>query len=517
MKRAHKRLLFLLYGTIGFAACFGQAPYVKLPGNVNHPGLKGQAPYISLDGNSLLFVSNYSEDQSLNIFYTLKGEGGWKDPVALPRHLNQKLNLPKGFGISPDGKQVFISNTRSNGLGGYDIYSSDLRGASWTELQNLGMAINSSLHEASASLSIDGSTLYFMRCASLTETKADGCKIFMAKRNAANVWETAVALPPHINTGNSQMPRILGDNETLVFSSALFGGKGGMEWLLTRFDGQTWSKPVLLEFANTPGDDVYGSATAVGRYWLCDRPIKNGTEMAEVLFPADVKPKATLRIEGRVSGVADLASPFVYATNMGAAVVHRTRPAKDGTFRLYLPEGSRYDVSVEPEQDNYTFFSTQFDLTANRIPIMERVEAKLQAVVPGTELELKGLVLDPDGHLSLRQSREEFRRLERMLKGNRDKKFVLDVELTGYRKDSLNTDADLTETESDTLRLMARDSTDSVVVKTYYHNDRTVQQGLQVVNQLLSKGIPADQMMLRHRALPGEARPARTRFKLIIP
>lgn len=517
MKRAHKRLLFLLCGTIFFATGFSQAPYVKLPGNVNHPGLKGQAPYISLDGNSLLFVSNYSEDQSLNIFYTTKGDGGWKDPVPLPRNLNQKLNFAKGFSISPDGKQVLISNTRSSGFGGYDLYSSDLRGTTWTELQNLGAAINSNLHEAGASLAIDGNTLYFMRCTKLDGSKGEGCKILVAKRKVGNLWEAATELPAFINTGNSQMPRILGDSETLIFSSALFGGKGGMEWLLSRFNGQTWSKPVLLDFANTAGDDVYGSATAVGRYWLCDRAVKNGTEMAEVLFPAELKPKATLRVEGRVSGVADTATPFVYATNLSTPAVYRTRPAKDGTFRLYLPEGGQYDVSVEPEQDNYTFFSTQFDLTQNRIPIMERVEAKLQAVGPGTELELNGIVLDAEAHLSLKQSREEFRRLERLLKGNRDKKFVLEVELTGYRKDSVNTDADLTEIESDTLRLMARDSTDSVIVKTYYHNDRTVQQGLQVLNQLLSKGIPADQITLRNRALPGEVRPARTRFKLITP
>jgi hypothetical protein len=460
-------------------------------------------------------MSTYSEDQSLTIFYTAKGEGGWKDPVALPRHLNQKLNYAKGFGISADGKQVFVTNTRSSGFGGYDLYLSDLRGSTWTELQNLGQSVNSNLHEACPSLSMDGSTLFFMRCAKMDDSKAEGCKLMMAKRRAGNLWEPPVELPAFINTGNSQTPRILGDSETLIFSSALFGGKGGMEWLRTRFDGVAWSKPVLLEFANTPGDDQFGSATALGRYWLCDRAIKGGTEMAEILFPADLKPKATMRIEGRVTGIPDLSAPFVYATNLGAPQVYRTRPAKDGTFRLYLPEGNWYDVSVEPDQDGYTFFSTQYDLTQKKIPVMERLEAKIGPVVGGTELELKGLVLDADAHVSIKQSREEFRRLERLLKGNRDKKFVLDVELTGYRKDTLATDPDLTELESDTLRLMAHDSTDSIVVKNYYHNDRSVQQGLQVLNQLLSKGIPSDQLTLRHRALPADVRPARTRFRLL--
>jgi hypothetical protein len=515
MKASSKRLLSLVGGTLFCALTLAQSPYVKLPGNVNHPGLKGHSPYISLDGNSLLFVSNYSEDQTLNIFYTTKGESGWKDPVALPRHLNQKLNFPKGFAISPDGRQVFITNNRSSGFGGYDLYSSELRGTTWTELQNLGLGVNSNLHESSPTLSLDGSTLYFMRCTKMDNNTAEGCKLFMAKRKAGNLWDTPVELPPFINTGNSQTPRILGDSETLIFSSALFGGKGGMEWLRTRFDGRVWSPPVLLDFANTPGDDQYGSASAVGRYWLCDRPVKSGTEMAEILFPPDAKPKATMRIEGRVTGVADLSAPFVYATNLETGQVIRVRPTKDGTFRLYLPEGSRYDVSVEPDQDSGTFFSTQYDLTQGKIPIMERLEAAIGQVAPGMQLPLNGIVLDAESHVSVKQSREEFRRLERLLKGNRDRKFVLDVELTGYRRDSLATDGDLTEVEYDSLRLMARDSTDSIVVKTYYHNDRTVQQGLEVLNQLLSKGIPADQIMLRHRALPGTTRPGRTRFRLL--
>lgn len=512
MKHANKRLILLLIGTIFCVAGFSQSAYVKLPANINHPGLRGRAPYIGLEGTALLFISNYSEDGTPSIFYTSKGAEGWKDPQALPRHLNQKLNFANGHGLSPDGKQVFISNNRSSGFGGYDLYVSDLRGTTWAELQNLGMAVNSKLNEACPSLTLDGNTLFFMRCAQIDAAtgKADGCKLLMAKRRTADFWETAVELPAFINTGNSQTPRILGDSETLIFSSPLFGGKGGMEWLLTRYDGKNWSPPVLLDFANTAGDDQYGSATALGRYWLCDRAVKGGTEMAELLFPPTLKPKATLRVEGRTSGMPEGSTPYVYATNLGSPLVYRTRPAKDGTFRLFLPEGALYDVSVEPEQDNYTFFSTQYDLTPQRIPMVERIDARLDPVATGVELELRGIVLDAAGHVSPTQSREEFRRLERLLKSNRDKKFVLDVQLTGFRKDSVATDPDLTEIDS-----VRTPDSGSTQLKVYFHNDRSVEQGLQVLNLLLGRGIPADQLKLQTSALPGEAKPARSRFKLV--
>jgi hypothetical protein len=513
MKLLSKRLISLLSGMFICAAGIGQLSYVKLPANVNHPGLKGRAPLIGLEGNALLFLSNYSDDGSPNLFYSSKGTTGWKDPVALPRHLNQKLNFTPGFGLSPDGKQVFVSNNRSSGFGGYDLYVSDLRGATWAELQNVGMAINSKLNEACPSLTLDGNTLFFMRCAQIDAAsgKADGCKLFMAKRRTADLWETAVELPAFINTGNSQTPRILGDSETLIFSSALFGGKGGMEWLLTRFDGKNWSPPILLDFANTEGDDQYGSATALGRYWLCDRAVKGGTEMAEILFPPSLKPKATLRVEGRVEGVSNGSPPYVYATNLAAPQVYRTRPAADGTFRLFLPEGARYDVSVEPLLDSYTFFSTQYDLTTGKMPILERIEARLLPVATGVELDLKGIALDAAGQVSPQLSREEFRRLERLLKGNRDKKFVLDVELYGYRRDSVASDPDLTEVATDTAHVVPAGSNP----QTFYHNDRSVEQGLEVINLLLARGISGDQVKLRARAVPGEARPARTRFRLI--
>jgi hypothetical protein len=495
-------------------ALSAQQAYLPLPANINHPGLKGYAPFISLDGQSLLFLSRYAEDQRITIFYSARGETGWRDPAALPRHINHNLNFTPGFALTADGRQVYVSNARAAGLGGYDLYFSDLRGSVWSELQNAGAGVNTALHEAAPSFSADGNTMYFMRCNQMDATRASGCSLFVARKRNTGAWDAAVALPAVINTGNSQMPRIMGDGETLIFSSNQFGGKGGMEFLLSRYDGKTWSTPVLLDFVNTAGDDLFASATALGRYLLCDRPARSGTEMAEVLFPPDLKPKGVMRLDGQVAGPEDLTSPFVYAASLTGEPVYRTRPRSDGTFRLFLPEGRRYDVSVEPLPDAHTFFSAHYDLSRGKFPQIERVQAVLGPVQSQTTVELNGLVSDEAGQVSLDYSREELRRLERLLKANPAMRFTLEVELTGYREDSVNTDPELTEVRLDTLRRQTAAATDTLVVRPTYHNDTAAQQGLHVLNHLLGRGVPAARLQLVHRARPGPERPAQTRFRL---
>jgi hypothetical protein len=488
---------------------------------INHPSINVSSPYMSLEGNSMLFVSDNAEDNVLTLFYSAKPDGvNWKEPVALPKTLNGRLNFLRGFSLSPDGRQVYISTTKGGGLGGYDIYVADMKGAFWTDPTNVGQPVNSTENEACASVTTDGTTMYFMRCTKMDANSASGCRIMMATRKPNDVrWQPPVELPATINTGNSQAPRIMGDSESLIFSSDKMGGKGKMDLFITKKSGNTWSKPVPLDFVNTPEDDEYVSANSLGRYLVKDSPTKTATEIVEVLFPTELKPHAVMKIEGRVQGPPNLASPYVNLIDAKSQQrLLTTRPTKDGAFTLYLIEGNIYNVIIDPEEDNYIFFSHSYDLTKDKISTLEKLDAVLKPVAAGDAIDLDGVQFKLNSFEMADASKTELRKVVRLMNGAPSLKFNVEVSLYGYRKDSVQSDPDLTEVISDSVKYtITTDSTtrDSVAVKYTYHNDRTQHEALEVVNYLIEQGVPANRVMPASKVFDAVPEERKTKVRLI--
>jgi hypothetical protein len=569
------KLLYPVLLLLAISHCFGQAKLRKLPATINHPAINVSAPYISLDGNSLIFVSDNSDENQLTLFYTTKKDAvNWKDPVMMPKTVNNRLTFLRGFALSPDGKTMYLSSLKSGGLGGFDILVSQLRGAFWAEPVNLGLPINSIGQEACPSIAPDESALYFMRCEKMDQKSASACKLLVSKKSRLGKWEEPVELPDYINTGNSQSPRILGDGETLIFSSdQLPQNKGGMDLYLTRLEEGSWTKPVPLAFANTPKDDQYVSASSLGRYLLKDQPGPRTSEIVELLFPSELKPKATVKIEGVVAGLENPSSPYIAVFDQkDQKRVYNGRPEKDGTFTFYLKEGAIYNLSIEPEKDNYTFYSKTYDFTSDQVPMSDKVEAVIKPLTKGTELEL-GIEFKPTTASLSPSSTQSLRRLTRMVKGNPDKKFVLDVTLQGYVTDSLQSSTDLTEviidtvhytvakqvpdtvkldsllivinerdslkqvqTKSDSTIVALGDDTtfmaqidsikkiafktimvDSVAIKKTYHNNRTEAQAKSIIDYLIKEGATAQNISFTNKATPeGVAENRKTKVKVIV-
>jgi WD40-like Beta Propeller Repeat len=518
--------LFLVATTTGMS----QSKINHYSAPINHPSINVSSPYISLEGNSILFVSDNAEDNVLTVFHSVKPDGvNWKEPVALPKTLNARLNFLRGFGLSPDGKQVIVSSTKGGGLGGYDLYLSDQKGAFWSDPVNVGQPVNSKENEACPSLTTDGTTMYFMRCTRMDASKAAGCRLMMTTRKSpGNPWQQPVELPPSINTGNTQTPRIMGDGESLIFSSDQMGGKGGMDLFITKRSGTTWSKPTPLDFVNTPEDDQYVSATSLGRYLVKDAPTKTATEIVEVLFPTDLKPHAVMKVEGKVQGPENLASPYVNLLDKKTnARVLTTRPTKDGAFTLYLIEGNIYNVVIDPEQDNFTFFSTEFDLTKDKISTLEKLNVVLKPVAAGDAIDLGGVQFKPLSSEMTESSKNELKKIVRLMNGAPSLKFNIEVSLYGYQKDSIQSNQDLTEviadtvhftvtkTSTDSLGAVTTATTDSTAVKKTFHNDRTQHQALEVVNYLIEQGVPANRIMPASRLFVAVPEERKTKVRII--
>lgn len=532
--------LLICFWLVAISA-LGQARINKLSPIINHPSINVSAPFVSLDGNSLLFVSDNAEDNALGVFYTTKADGiNWKEPVLLPRNIHSRLNFLRGFALSSDGRQLYITSMKSGGLGGYDLFISDLKGTIWSEPANVGQPANSPGHEGCPSFTTDGLTMYFMRCTKMDMMKAEGCKILVSKRKTVtDRWGAPEELPSYINTGNSQAPRIMGDAETLVFSSdQLSPNKGGMDLFLSRLEANGWSKPVPLDFANSAQDDQFVSGSSLGRYLMKDAPGKSKSEIVEVLFPPDLKPKGVMKVEGKVTGPENPAAAYLSVFDKKTQTrLYNLRPSPQGTFTLYLKEGIIYQINADPEQDQFTFASKDFDLTQGKFNLQERLTLELKRLKPGDEMELINTRFKMYSAELEPAAQAELRKLVRLMNGYPSLNFTIEVALLGYKEDSLRNDPDLTEVQVDSVRfpitreyvdsiavdpvtgdtseLVRTETYDSIVARTWYHNDRTPHMVLELVNYLVSQGIAAGRLTPTHRRDPAVLPERKTLIKVI--
>jgi hypothetical protein len=467
------------------------------------------APYVSLDGNALLFVSNDGEDGALVVSYTSR-ETDWVQPVPLPKHINNRLVYLRGFSLSADGKKMYFTSIKSPTIGGYDIVMSELKGTTWSEAQNLLGPINTKSNEASPSFSADGTTVYFMRCDKMDQQTASGCKLFSSRKKPNGQWDEPIELPASINAGNSQTPRIMADNETLIFSSdKLPANKGGMDLYVTKLVNGAWSTPVPLDFTNTARDDQFVSLAALGRYLLRDVPgSRNNTELVEFLIPPSVKPRGVMKVDGFVKDATNKAVPAYISVvdRNNNKRIYSSRPGADGAFMFYLTEGSVYEFDVDPEQSSWTFFARTFDLTTDKkISQRERVNVALRQPVAGDEIPLEMVTAKAENPTLDPSSTDELKRLLRVAKANPELFFEILVSMTGYREDSVQSITDLSEVRLDSVRLQPdpADSTgDTLLIKKVFHNDRTPAIAERIMTFLTSQGADAERFAFKTAAVP---------------
>ncbi|HEU5290597.1 MAG TPA: hypothetical protein VFU05_08155 [Cyclobacteriaceae bacterium] len=505
-----KRLVAIVCFSFFILQAYSQATTRRFPASINNSSINITAPFISLDGSTLLFTSDYADDGTL-VYFSQRDAGDWKVPVELPKQFNAKTNFSKGYTLSADGKILYLSSIKSGGVGGYDMWSCDIRGG---ELKNLYLPVNTKSHEGCPTFTTDGNTMYFMRCEKMERDKADKCKIMVSRKKQTGQWEEPTELPASINTGNSQTPRIMADGETLIFSSnKITPNKGGMDLYVTKFKDGSWSNPLPMDFVNTAKDDQFVSAQANGRYLVMEAPGKFKSEVVEFLIPDDLRPKGVMKVDGMVKDIngAPTAAYLSVTDLFNNKRIFSGQPAADGSFFFYLTEGGAYELSVDHAESSYTYYSKQYDLMANTLLRNDKLNIVLKKLNAGDELDLDALRFKPETY-ELDHATSELRRLSRLLKNSPGLIFEIQVLLAGYVEDSVKSSPDLTEVvvDSTNVILEAIDSTgqmitrDSLVIKTTYHNDRTEKQANAIIDQLVALGTDRKNLSLFVNSRPEE-------------
>ncbi|ELR73566.1 outer membrane protein, OmpA/MotB family [Fulvivirga imtechensis AK7] len=255
--------------------------------NINSP-YNDYTPLIFDNGQSLIFTSNragstgglrlsdgsYYED----IYISHRDGNDWDKPQKIGSGINLKYH-DAAASISPDGKTLFLYYEK----GGGDIYTSKFENNEWTTPEPLSKHINSVFWETAASITADGKTIYF------TSNRPGGIgdlDIYRSELDENGEWGPAQNLGPTINTPASEdAPFIHPDGKTLYFGSTGHLGMGGSDIFYSQLVDGKFQEPVNMGYPiNTVFNDNYFVITPDRKEAYYTSLRSGGTGMADIYY-----------------------------------------------------------------------------------------------------------------------------------------------------------------------------------------------------------------------------------------
>ncbi|HEY1038151.1 MAG TPA: hypothetical protein VGF30_02025 [Bacteroidia bacterium] len=294
----------------------------------------------------------YYED----VFISYKDSTGeFETPKDIGFTINSISN-DAAVALSPDGQKLFIF--KDDGNNGGDLFMSTLSGKDWSVPERLNGDVNSSSWEGSCSLSSDGKTLYF---SSERSGGLGGKDIYRSQLQPDGTWGTAINMGPKINTAfDDDAPFIHPDNRILLYSSKGKNSMGGYDIFRTLYNraDSSWADPENMGYpVNSPDDDIYYVLTADGKtgYYSSGKAEGYGLQDIYRIYPgltgltpflaqlkgvvtldgAPVEGKIDFEIEGKNNDYAHLVSNSV-----------------TGKYLIDLPGGDIYKITYKHEGQN---------------------------------------------------------------------------------------------------------------------------------------------------------------------
>ncbi len=237
---------------------------------------------MSPDGQTM-FTFNSSGSDSGDIFMCkLKGDK-WDPPVRLNSNINTDGYWEGSCSISADGKYLYFSSEKPGGLGGRDIYVSEMVNGDWGPGVNLGPKINTKLHDDAPFIHPDGITLFF---SSEGHMSIGGYDImFTIKKD--NEWTEPKSMGIPLNTTEDDSYYVINANGDRGYFSSNRAGAGG----LGDFDiysvtpGVLGDKPIIALLKGV----VYGD----------DKPIEAKIEVVKTAKNENVGPYYSNMMTGK--------------------------------------------------------------------------------------------------------------------------------------------------------------------------------------------------------------------------
>lgn len=179
---------------------------------------------LSYDGTELYLFKD--DDHVGNIYVTRLVEGSWTPMRKLNENINTEF-YETHASVTGDGKKLYFASNRMGGFGDLDIYVSErTKNGDWGPAKILGAPINTRFNENTPFITTDGKTLFF---SSDGHHGVGGYDIFFSNLKADGTWSQPVNLGFPINTADDNLfYQPIGDGGTglmAVFDPHGFGEK----------------------------------------------------------------------------------------------------------------------------------------------------------------------------------------------------------------------------------------------------------------------------------------------------
>jgi outer membrane protein OmpA-like peptidoglycan-associated protein len=181
---------------------------------------------LAADGQKMIIFMGGSTDPGSLFQITKEGEG-WSRPSLITPTINTPKYLESTASITPDGKTIYFASDRINGYGGLDIYKTTMQAnGNWSTPVNLGPDVNSKANEDAPFIHPDQKTLFFT---SDGHNTMGGRDIFVS-RLVNDKWSNPENMGYPVNTTvNDNYFTLIADGTRGYFSSDRKGGMGGQD------------------------------------------------------------------------------------------------------------------------------------------------------------------------------------------------------------------------------------------------------------------------------------------------
>jgi len=401
------------------------------------------SPTLTADEQTLIITisrprDKYTECASCkeeeDFFISYKQNGEWTKIKSAGPPLNTHGNEGAQC-ISPDGKTIIYTGCeRKMGHGSCDLYTAKYESGKWSYPRNMGGTVNSEYWESQPSISSDGKTIYF---SSGRPGGVGGMDIWYTELNENGKWGKPKNIGDVINTTAQEMsPFIHPDNQTLYFTSTGHKGLGDFDIFISRKDPEgNWGEPINIGYpintykreshviVNAKGNTAYYASDMEGGYGKLDiysfelykeaRPI-TVTYLKGIVFNNETKEELEAHFE-----LIDLET--------GKTVIESNSDKTTGEFLVCIPTNSEYALNIS--KDGYLFYSENFKLKGNSSetdPFLKDIP--LQIINNDEIVILKNIFFDTDKYDLKKESTVELNNLIKLLEENPSMK----IEIRGH-------------------------------------------------------------------------------------
>jgi outer membrane protein OmpA-like peptidoglycan-associated protein len=192
---------------------------------LNTPDNEG-AQSISADGRFMVYTvcNRRGVIGRCDLYYSRMENGEWTYPenMGVPINSVSKETQPS---LNSDGTIIYFASDRPGGKGGLDIWKSmQKEDGTWNVPENLGDTINTPLDEMSPYIHHDGKTLFF---SSNGHLGMGGMDLFRSQLDENNFWSPVMNLGYPINTYSDEIGMIVNSKGDIAyFSSDIDKSKG---------------------------------------------------------------------------------------------------------------------------------------------------------------------------------------------------------------------------------------------------------------------------------------------------